>query len=115
MGRVGPRYLSAAAEGHVVDMSEDYVILKDAPSHDFYQSGELDNWIALAQSWLTRKIKKKLIFDTYKGQPDVSVMNSVYSVADLAPTAEPSRSALGKLESEFVGANGAPLPGKKLL
>ena len=93
-----------------------YVVPKDAPSHDFYQTGDIDNWIALAQDWLARKIGKKLIFDTYHGQLDVSILQSVYSISDLAdPTGNPNPNTLNNLESEFVKANGAPLPGKNLL
>jgi hypothetical protein len=98
-----------------------YVKINGVPSQDFYQSGEINNWLNLANAWMKRKIGKEFIFDTYQGTYDISTMNTKYSVNELdidSPegglTAR-SGSVLEKLRAEFVRQNGAALQGKNLL
>ena len=98
-----------------------YLKIDGVPSQDFYQSGEINNWLNLANAWMKRKIGKEFIFDTYQGTYDVSMMNTKYSVNELdidSPegglTAR-SGSVLEKLRAEFVEQNGASLQGKNLL
>lgn len=98
-----------------------YVKIDGVPSQDFYQSGEINNWLNLANAWMKRKIGKEFIFDTYQGTYDVSTMNTKYSVNELdidSPegglTAR-SGSVLEKLRAEFIKQNGAALQGKNLL
>ena len=54
-----------------------YVKINGVPSQDFYQSGEINNWLNLANAWMKRKIGKEFIFDTYQGTYDVSTMNTL--------------------------------------
>ncbi|CAN2188027.1 hypothetical protein MCETARE7_00455 [Candidatus Nanopelagicaceae bacterium] len=98
-----------------------YVKINGVPSQDFYQSGEINNWLNLVNAWMKRKIGKEFIFDTYQGTYDVSMMNTKYSVNELdidSPegglTAR-SGSVLEKLRAEFIKQNGAALQGKNLL
>lgn len=98
-----------------------YVKINGISSQDFYQSGDINNWLNLANAWMKRKIGKEFIFDTYQGTYDVSTMNTQYSVNELdvdSPegglTAR-SSSVLEKLRKEFNKQNGAALQGKNLL
>ena len=98
-----------------------YVKINGVPSQDFYQSGEINNWLNLANAWMKRKIGKEFIFDTYQGTYDVSTMDTQYSVNELdidSPegglTAR-AGSVLEKLRAEFIKQNGAALQGKNLL
>lgn len=99
-----------------------YVTLRDAPSNDFYNSGDINNWVALAQEWLYEKIGKKLIFDTYQGSLDVSTLRSRYLTSDLARGSDVKETidgkavaeALPKLANEFNQANAGGKVGKNL-
>ena len=99
-----------------------YVTLRDAPSNDFYNSGDINNWIALAQEWLYEKIGKKLIFDTYQGSLDVSILRSDYLTIDLANGSDVKETidgkvvvgSLPKLANEFNQANAGGKVGKNL-
>lgn len=98
-----------------------YVKIKGVASQDYYQSGEINNWLNLANAWLKRKIGKEFIFDTYQGTYDVSTMNTQYSVNELdidspeGGLAARSSGVLEKLRAEFVKQNGTALQGKNLL
>jgi hypothetical protein len=98
-----------------------YVKIKGVVSQDYYQSGDINNWLNLANAWLKRKIGKEFIFDTYQGTYDVSTMNTQYSVNELnidspeGGLAARSSGVLEKLRAEFVKQNGAALQGKNLL
>ncbi|HUW88723.1 MAG TPA: hypothetical protein VMW30_10200 [Candidatus Paceibacterota bacterium] len=100
-----------------------YVTLRDAPSGDLYNSGEINNWVALAQEWLYEKIGKRLIFDTYQNSLDVSTLRSHYLTSDLANDGNVKEiidgntvvSPLPKLANEFNQANGGSKVGKNLL
>jgi len=98
-----------------------YVKVKGVASQDYYQSGEINNWLNLANAWLKRKIGKEFIFDTYQGTYDVSTMNTRYSVKELdidspegGATSRHS-GVLEKLRAEFNKQNGVTLQGKNLL
>ena len=98
-----------------------YVKVKGATPHEYYRSGDINNWLDLANSWMKRKIGKEFIFDTYQGTYDVSTMASQYSAHDLVPDssgldAVPGQiGALEKLGLEFTKQNGKKLQGKNLL
>jgi len=98
-----------------------YVKVKGATPHEYYRSGDINNWLDLTNVWMKRKIGKEFIFDTYQGTYDVSTMASQYSAHDLVPDssgldAVPGRvGALEKLGLEFTKQNGKKLQGKNLL
>lgn len=100
-----------------------YVTLRDAPSGDFYNSGDVNNWVALAQEWLYEKIGKRLIFDTYQNSLDVSTLRSHYLTSDLIIGGDARETIDGnavvdplpKLANEFNQANGGGIVGKNLL
>ena len=98
-----------------------YVKVKGVTPHDYYQSGDLNNWLDLANAWMKRKIGKEFIFDTYQGAYDVSTMDSKYRTNELAFNSSKSapRSTqvgpLAKLRAEFNKQNGEAIQGKVLL
>lgn len=99
-----------------------YVTLRDASSSDFYNSGDINNWVALAQEWLYEKIGKRLIFDTFQNSLDVSTLRSHYLTSDLAIGGDVKETINGevvveplpKLANEFNQANGGAIVGKNL-
>jgi len=98
-----------------------YVKVKGVTPHDYYQSGDINNWLTLANVWMKRKINKEFIFDTYQGTYDVSTMNSRYRTNELefnslesAPTSKKA-GPLAKLRAEFNKQNGGEIQGKILL
>jgi hypothetical protein len=98
-----------------------YVKINGISSQDFYQSGDINNWLNLANAWMKRKIGKEFIFDTYQGTYDVSTMNTKYSAnkldIDSPEGGSTSRDSgvLEKLRAEFNRQNGVALQGKNLL
>lgn len=96
-----------------------YVIPKNAPSKNFLESGEIHNWLDLANAWMKRKIGKEFIFDTYEGAYDISTLASQYETKDLSignrsDGKESKISALDKLRSEFTKQNGSAMLGKNM-
>jgi hypothetical protein len=98
-----------------------YVKVKGVTPHDYYQSGDINNWLTLANVWMKRKINKEFIFDTFQGTYDVSTMNSKYRADELefnssesAPTSKKA-GPLAKLRAEFNKQNGGEIQGKILL
>mgnify|MGYP001601287745 FL=1 len=99
-----------------------YVTVRDAPSNDFYNSGDINNWVALAQEWLYEQIGKRLIFDTFQGSLDVSTLKSNYLTSDLSHgngateiiDGEEVADSLPKLANEFNQANCGGKVGKNL-
>jgi hypothetical protein len=98
-----------------------YVKVKGVTPHDYYQSGDINNWLNLANAWMKRKIGKEFIFDTYQGTYDVSTMNTKYSAnkLDIGSSEGGSTSrdsgVLEKLRAEFNKQNGVALQGKNLM
>ena len=98
-----------------------YVKVKGATPHNYYQSGDLSNWLDLTNAWMKRKLGKEFVFDTYEGSYDVSTMSSKYLPDDLdikyatGNTAAGRAQALPKLRAEFIEQNGSDLVGKNLL
>lgn len=98
-----------------------YVKVKGVTSHEYLYSGDISNWLDLANIWMKRKLGKEFNFDTYQGAYDITTMASQYSVASL--NIRPSggelnsgtRDVLGKLRAEFNKQNGAKVIGKNLL
>jgi hypothetical protein len=98
-----------------------YVKVKGVTPHDYYQSGDINNWLTLANVWIKRKINKEFIFDAFQGTYDVSTMNSRYRTNELefnssesAPTSK-KVGPLAKLRAEFNKQNGGEIQGKILL
>ncbi len=98
-----------------------YVELKGVKPHDYYQSGDVSNWLDLANAWMKRKINKEFIFDTYQGAYDITTMSSQYEPNDLDIKYQEGKSgsnragALPKLRAEFIKQNGKTPIGKSLL
>ena len=98
-----------------------YVKLKGVKPHDYYQSGDVSNWLDLANAWMKRKINKEFIFDTYQGAYDITTMSSQYEPNDLDIKYQEGKSgssragALPKLRAEFTKQNGKAPIGKSLL
>ena len=98
-----------------------YVKIIGVTPHNYYQSGDLSNWLDLTNAWMKRKIGKEFAFDTFEGSYDVSTMNSKYAPDDLdikyatGKGAAGRAQALPKLRAEFNKQNGSDLVGKSLL
>ena len=98
-----------------------YVKVKGVTPHDYYQSGDINNWLNLANSWMKRKIDKEFIFDTYQGTYDVSTMLTKYEPFELdrkyfgSGSTSARIGALSKLRAEFNVQNGSIIQGKNLL
>ena len=98
-----------------------YVKVKGVTPHNYYQSGDLSNWLDLTNAWMKRKLGKEFVFDTFEGSYDVSTMNSKYAPDDLdikyatGKGAAGRAQALPKLRAEFIEQNGSDLVGKSLL
>jgi len=99
-----------------------YVKVKGVEPHEYYQSGDINNWLDLTNAWMKRKLGKEFIFDTYQGTYDVSTMESKYAPGDLdikyesGNNDETSRAeALPKLRAEFTKQSGTNFAGKNLL
>jgi hypothetical protein len=96
-----------------------YVTLKNKPSSNFLESGLINNWLDLANAWLKRKIGKELIFDTYQGAHDVSILESRYTEKELLMTSDDGElksknSPLELLRAEFALQNGSQMLGKNM-
>jgi hypothetical protein len=98
-----------------------YVKLKGVTPHEYLHTGDISNWLDLANIWMKQKLGKEFNFDTYQGTYDISTMASQYSVANLniRPSGGEMNSGtgdvLGKLREEFNKQNGAKVLGKNLL
>jgi hypothetical protein len=88
-----------------------YVTLKNTPSSNFLETGLINNWLDLTNAWLKRKIGKELIFDTYQGAHDISILESKYKESDLALSLS---SPLKLLREEFAKQNGSQMLGKNM-
>ena len=98
-----------------------YVKVKDITPHEYYRSGDINNWLDLANAWMKRKIGKESIFDTYQGAYDISTMSTQYLPKELDKDSPEGgyrsgkKGALEKLRVEFNKQNGGVLQGKNLL
>ncbi|CAB4756003.1 unannotated protein [freshwater metagenome] len=99
-----------------------YVKVNGTTPHEYYEKGDVNNWLDLANAWMKRKLGKEFKFDTFEGTYDISTMFSQYTAGQLekdgAKSSESSSNTqptLFKLQSEFSKQNGLELIGKNLL
>ncbi|NDA81173.1 MAG: hypothetical protein EBX92_08685 [Actinobacteria bacterium] len=69
---------SKAPTIHVV-----YTTVKGIKSKGFLESGDISNWLDLANLWMSEKLGKKFNFDTYQGAYDISIMDSGISSTEI--------------------------------
>jgi len=79
-----------------------YVAVKDSVDSKWDTGGKMASWIQESQNWLDRQIGRKLLFDTYQGNFDVTHMSSGYSREELCNL---KCEGLEKLEKEYVLQN----------
>jgi hypothetical protein len=79
-----------------------HVAVKDSVDSKWDVAGKIDSWIQESQNWLNRQIGRKLLFDTYQGNFDVTHMSSGYSREELCNL---KCEGLQKLEKEYVLQN----------
>ena len=109
---------AAIAQRSLVDRPDDltgfqvhvvYVVPADKSDLNADTNGTIANTVADAQSWLQRQIGHQLIFDTYKGEVDISFMKSKYKESELCLE---MCEALSKLSAEFLAQDTNYRPGK---
>jgi hypothetical protein len=79
-----------------------HVAIKDSVDSKWDVAGKIDSWIQESQNWLDRQIGRKLLFDTYQGNFDITHMSSGYSREELCNL---KCEGLQKLEKEYVLQN----------
>lgn len=94
-----------------------YVEVKNFESKNYDVSGDINNWLDLANAWMKKKIGKEFIFDTYQGAYDISKLKSQYTTEELIfdKRLGAEQNPLGKLSQEFIKQNTTSLLGKNLL
>lgn len=79
-----------------------YVAARDSVDSKWDTSGKIHSWIQESQNWLDKQIGRKLLFDTYRGNADITFVSSKYSREELCHL---KCDGLGKLEEEYVLKN----------
>ena len=98
---------SSGYQIHVV-----YVVPKGSTDLRHDTNGTVSSWIESSQSLLKSQLGRKLSYDTFKGELDVTFMQSNYSVSELCyKTCE----ALSKLNVELNQQNKTSLSNKTIL
>jgi hypothetical protein len=88
-----------------------YVALKDSKDSAWDVDGKIASWVQESQKWLDKQIGRKLLFDTYQGDIDVTFLPSKFTRDELCYE---NCDALEKLKSEFVQQNSS-YAGRKTL
>lgn len=98
-----------------------YTSVTGVPSKSFDKSGEISNWLDLANIWMKKKLGKEFAFDTFEGSYDISYMKSKISSKEISKVdlLDPSGKFSGptileRLKNEFVKQAGSQV-GKKYL
>ena len=79
-----------------------HVAVKDSIDSKWDVEGKIASWIQESQNWLDEQIGRKLLFDTYQGNFDITHMSSKYSREELCKL---KCEGLEKLEKEYVIRN----------
>ena len=103
----------AAPSRSLVDRADDlkgpqihliYLVPADGADRNWDTSGQFKIWIDSANNWLQGEVGRKLRFDLFQGDPDVTYLKSKNTLAqlqDLATSNEKSYDFLGTLLREF--------------
>jgi hypothetical protein len=75
-----------------------YVAAKGSRDSGWDTNGKIESWVVEANNWLNKQVDRKLIFDTFAGDPDITFMQSKYRAAELCYS---DCNALEKLEAEY--------------
>ena len=81
-----------------------YLVPNDSADHNWDTSGQIKTWVDSGNNWLQTEIGRKLRFDLYQGELDISFLKSKYTIAQLqntASTSEKSADLIGNLLKEF--------------
>jgi hypothetical protein len=107
-----PSYSNAVASSRsLIDRTDDfsgyqihlvYVALKDSKDSEWDVDGKIHSWVHDSQKWLDKQVGRKLLFDTYQGDTDVTFLPSKYTRNELCYE---ECDTLEKLKSEYVTQN----------
>jgi hypothetical protein len=76
-----------------------YVVAKGSRDSGWDTNGKIESWVIEANNWLNKQVDRKLIFDTFAGDPDITFMQSKYTRAELCRKV---CKTLDKLEEEYI-------------
>ena len=103
--------MAIVSERSLVDRPDDFsgfqihlVYVVPASSLDLNSdiNGQIDAWVKEANAWLKGKVGKSLKFDTFKGDTDVSFMQSKYRTSELCIK---KCETLSNLQDEYLSQN----------